>query len=402
MRRTLRLRFWKNYLGLRLKAGVPMRYWIHVASSGELEYAIPLIEDLKRRGEQVLITYYSISAKAPVEKLPEYHPNVCLVVPLPHDGLGFMREFVSLVKQQGVEHLLLMKYELWPGLLWECGANGIRITLANALKPSWFHRKLLHKIDHILTGYASEATGFLHRSVTVIGDTRVERVKQRLSAAGVVERELGASITGRMQRGNLLVCGSIWPEDLTLIAPNLKAAREQGFNVAMVPHEIGTPLSRAAYRAMAEAGFDALLVDATTSLPPPVGDTSKPLGLVVDRKGFLVELYRHALCAYVGGGLVRQVHSVWEPALAGAWVACGPRRQRSPESYELESRGRLRVLQSPDDFRRWLEECSGRGKAQDPMEDEALSRHQGAAARVMDYLEGSLKDEKQKRNHCHA
>jgi 3-deoxy-D-manno-octulosonic-acid transferase len=57
MRRTLRLRAWKSHLSLRFRAGITMEYWIHVASVGELEYAIPIIEDLQRRGKGVLVSY---------------------------------------------------------------------------------------------------------------------------------------------------------------------------------------------------------------------------------------------------------------------------------------------------------------------------------------------------------
>ena len=102
VRETLRLRAWKDFLSLRFNVGQPIEYWVHVASHGELEYAIPILRELERRGKRVLITYYSISAKGPVEQLPQTFQNVSLVVPLPHDGLGLMKEFVSLARRQGV------------------------------------------------------------------------------------------------------------------------------------------------------------------------------------------------------------------------------------------------------------------------------------------------------------
>src|SRR6266478_3949472 len=70
VRETLKLRSWKDFLSLRFNAGQPIEYWIHVASHGELEYAIPLLRELERREKRVLVTYYSISAKVPVEQLP--------------------------------------------------------------------------------------------------------------------------------------------------------------------------------------------------------------------------------------------------------------------------------------------------------------------------------------------
>ena len=181
VRDTLRLRSWKDFLSLRFNAGQPIEYWLHVASQGELEYAIPILRELEVKKKKIIVTYYSISAKNAVEQLPEQFKSVSLVVPLPHDGLGLMREFVALVRAQGVRHLLLLKYELWPGLLWECNRQKIKVFLVDALKPGWFHRRLLHKLDGIFSGYTDEIKTVSHGNIQVVGDTRVERGREACS-----------------------------------------------------------------------------------------------------------------------------------------------------------------------------------------------------------------------------
>jgi 3-deoxy-D-manno-octulosonic-acid transferase len=394
VRETLRLRTWKDFLSLRLNAGEPIEYWIHVASYGELEYAIPILKELAHRKKRVLVTYYSISAKGPVEQLQKSYPNVSLVVPLPHDGLGMMEEFVALVREQGVRRLLLMKYELWPGLLWECGVRGIKVVLVDALKPGWFHRRLLHKLDGILSGYDSEIESISHRKASVVGDTRVERVLERVgNAKAKVENSVPARLRQVLGEKPVLVCGSMWPPDTKLIVGALTALSEgdsakHRWNVVWVPHELDEQEAIKA-RAMFEAlGYQVRSVDDEDVLP------GKPLAVIVMKKGLLAELYHLGQAAFVGGGFGDGVHSVWEPALAGALVACGPRTNRSPESEELFRRKRLVRVKDAALAAQWLREkaniVANSSSAGGDVLQELRGRHVGAAQRIIDICEGNL------------
>ena len=392
VRRTLRLRAWKAHLSLRFRAGTTMEYWIHVASVGELEYAIPLIEELQRRGKGVLVSYYSISAKTRVEALPEQYRNICLVVPLPHDGLGLMKDFVHLLHQQGVRTLLLMKYELWPGMLWECQARRIRVVLVNAIRPGAFHRRLIHKIYAIYMGYASEAVGLHHPRISIIGDTRVDRVLERVGgAAGVLEQKLGHAAV-EMKAQPLFVIGSLWPTDYDVLRATLQetVVMRKNWGIAVVPHEIDSGLDLKVAHDLLRMGYAVTYMDAAGSRVFPTEDTARyqgPRAWVVNRTGILAELYSLAVCAYVGGGFNENVHSVWEPALSGAWTACGPKRGKSPESFELEAAGALTVLQDSTQAWGWLEQRMAQGRASTLFTDGLSRRHRGAAKKVIEKLE---------------
>lgn len=397
VRDTLRLRAWKDFLSLRFNAGQPIEYWVHVASAGELEYAIPILEEIGRRQKKALVTYYSISAQRPVESLPQKYSCVSLVVPLPHDGLGLMREFVRLARAQGVRSLLILKYELWPGLLWECKAHDIKVLLVDALKPSWFHRRLLHKIDAILSGYSSEIEEINHRNAQVVGDTRVERVLQRFeNIEGKLGNVLQPALRDALSRLPVLVCGSMWPADTKLIQAALGEYKRHGrhCNVIWVPHELDADNARKAQQAFAALGFMVREInDATKSSDPVNGSVSGPLALIVMRKGILVELYRLGQAAYVGGGFGSGVHSVWEPALAGLTVACGPRTERSPESLELAAQQMLTRVQTEQQAASWLEKNLAPSSADLRVKSEqrltgVVSRHAGAARRIIEVCEG--------------
>ncbi|MEW6058443.1 MAG: glycosyltransferase N-terminal domain-containing protein [Bdellovibrionota bacterium] len=388
IRDTLRLRAWKDFLGLRFNVGEPIDYWVHVASHGELEYAIPLLTELGRRERRVLITYYSISAKIPVEQLRERFENVSLVVPLPHDGLGLMREFVALARKQGVRCLLLLKYELWPGVLWECNSRGIKVILVDALKPSWFHRRLLHKLDGIFSGYESEILSLPHKNVRVLGDTRVERVLERISRSeSQMESILPKETLTALAATSTLVCGSMWPPDTRVVIEAIRLLKDKGIvvNLIWVPHELDQVERIRAETALSKLGYQVQSADQSGALP------GKSIAVIVMKKGILAELYHLGKLAYVGGGFGSGVHSVWEPALTGAYVACGPRTERSPESRELQKHGRLLEVIGPSQLAEWLGERISllrdkRVTTPNSLE-ELLSKHLGASSRIIEACE---------------
>jgi 3-deoxy-D-manno-octulosonic-acid transferase len=411
VRETLKLRAWKDFLSLRFNVGEPIEYWIHVASQGELEYAIPIIEELKNRKKRVLVTYYSISAKRGVEQLPSQYFNVSLVVPLPHDGLGLMKEFVSLVASQGVKRILLLKYELWPGLLHECRRLGIKVILVDALKPSWFHQRLLHKVDGILTGYSSEIESVTHRFTKVVGDTRVERVVQRTKQGNSkLSSVMPSSALDYFRKRPTLILGSMWPKDTDAVTQGLALVRQQlGYcpvNLIWLPHELDKGFEAQARRAFTALGYKTVNIDAVTSEKDlwnnnPTDDSlrTSPVALIVMKKGFLAELYTLARLAYVGGGFGTGLHNVLEPFLAGALVCCGPDTDGSPEAHVLASQSVLLTIKNPDEFAQWLissvkrigsDESAQTKQKVSAVIDSILKEHLGASERIIEVCEQSL------------
>ncbi len=349
IRRTLRLRSWKTYLSLRLNVGNAIEYWIHVASQGELEYAIPIIEELSKLNKKVLVTYYSISAKESVEKLSSQFSNVSLVVPLPHDGLGLMKDFVKLLKNQGVQNLLLMKYELWPGMLWECNANKVKVWLVNALKPSWFHSKLIHKLHGILTGYQSEVANIHHSKILVTGDTRVLRVKRRVESSQI--KLIYPNLFKILNKNKSIVLGSMWPEDTKVTLEALKNIKIN-INVIWIPHEINNDNEiEKTKKIFIEAGFNTQILEQDIESN---NLSNHKNAIIINKKGFLSEIYGISKLAYVGGAFGKCVHSVWEPVINECFVACGPNIKRSPESFELQKIGLLTTIENSEHFLSWL------------------------------------------------
>lgn len=398
VRDTLRLRSWKDYLSLRFNVGQPIEYWIHVASHGELEYAIPVLRELQSRGKRILITYYSISARKPVEGLPQQFSNVSLVVPLPHDGLGLMKEFVALARKQGVQRLLLMKYELWPGLLWECNRQGIKVVLVDALKPSWFHRRLLHKLDGILSGYESEIHAISHRNAKVVGDTRVERVLERVEQSeNRLNEVVSPTLREILRTRPVLVCGSMWPPDSNLVLQGLESSGalpsggSGACHLIWVPHELDSAESERVSIEFKRLGYAVADFDEAGRVGANLSGQS--LAIIVMKKGILAELYRLGQAAFVGGGFGSGVHSVWEPALTGAYVACGPRTERSPESTELQNCGMLERVRESAEMATWIRtkllmnQMPSSSRNGHRVIETVAKRHVGASKRIIQVCE---------------
>ena len=157
-----------------------------------------------------------------------------------------------------------------------------------------------------------------------VGDTRFDRVREIAAAAHpipVVERFAGDE--------PVMVCGSTWPEDETLLLDYMNrhpAARKW----VVVPHEIGEGHVR---EILGKARVPAVRYTDTAA------DWQVARILVIDQIGFLSSVYRYATMAYIGGGFGRGIHNTLEAAVYGIPVIFGPRHRKFHEAVELLAHG---------------------------------------------------------------
>ena len=99
--------------------------WLHGASIGEGLSLLPLIDPLRRRGFEILVTTGTRgSAAVMAERLPAGVSHQFA----PLDFRGALRRFLDHWRPQG---LLLAESELWPNMIMECAARGIGIATVN-------------------------------------------------------------------------------------------------------------------------------------------------------------------------------------------------------------------------------------------------------------------------------
>ncbi len=303
-------------------------FWFHCAS-GEFEYAIPIIEKLKKNYSHVkiLVTYFSPSYVTVIER----SPLVDYALPAPLENV---EELQTLIQHFNPKALLLARTDTWYEMLTQARAANIPTILFSAtlipesgrLKwPTIFlTKKTFSLIDLISCVSEEDAKLFrMHTKSKVIpqGDTRWERVILRLALAPDVLRPYPALLNFRPEQ--VLVVGSSWSEDETAVLDALEKSKVK-FKTIFVPHELHhlSELTASCER----RGFKSRLLSQTQDQNWDI--------LIVDKFGLLFAIYTLADVCVVGGSFKKSVHSVMEAIASGAPVIVGPHFKNNREAQE--------------------------------------------------------------------
>src|SRR5690606_29399344 len=108
-------------------------------------------------------------------------------------------------------------------------------------------------------------------------------------------------------------------------------ASEKNMRLIFVPHEATKTFIDRMTKDVKNAGLNYQLFSDGGSWSNDV--------LIVDRTGYLAELYAHASMAFVGGSFRRKVHSVMEALAAGLVTFVGPRHLNNREATSFQKVG---------------------------------------------------------------
>jgi 3-deoxy-D-manno-octulosonic-acid transferase len=365
--------------------------WFHVSSVGEFEQAKPVMNLLAEKTRPVplglALTFYSPSGMNYYQRhdRSKRMQAIKFLDYLPVDTTGNVRFCLDTLKP---DMLVFVKFDLWPNLIIEASRRRIpQILISGTLSPdshrlSWparrFYGSLYAKLSGIAAISEEDAGRFVKdgggaAEIIVAGDTRFDQVCQRIDASTVTLPE-AIHVSGR----RWIIAGSTWPKDEEVVLPGfarLRAAHPD-CGLMLVPHEptrerlmeIGEALRRTGlpYRLLST-------VEDKANLTEPV--------VVVDGVGYLAELYRCGVIAYVGGSFTTGVHNVMEPAVLGLPVFFGPRIDNSFEARNLADLGSAGIVITSEDFAREIGAL---------LENQALLAEKGHAAKQFI------------RNHCGA
>lgn len=320
----------EDVLQLQLQGG-SCDVWIHSASLGEFEQAMPVIDRILARNPsaKIVLSFYSPSGYEVCRKrnLP------ATLVYLPLDTPGKMRRFVE---QLSPRCAIIIKYEFWANMLEQLRRQEVPTYLVSAIfrptqpffKP-WggLWRNMLRSFTGIFV--QDEASAQLLKgkgidNVTVAGDTRFDRVAAIRERAKTVPEVEAFREEGRP----LLVFGSSWPQDEALYLPWLSQHPE--VKAVIAPHEWDAArLERLA------AIHGAVLY----SQKPSTEQLKEARVLVLDTFGLLSSVYRYATAAYIGGGFGAGIHNINEAAIYGIPVGFGPKHGKFKEATDLLAAG---------------------------------------------------------------
>ncbi|MFV3409203.1 3-deoxy-D-manno-octulosonic acid transferase [Bdellovibrio bacteriovorus] len=303
-------------------------FWIH-AASGEIEYARPVIRELKKQHPNipVLVTYSSPSAKKILESLHD----VDVWCALPWD-LDFQMQ--NFIKRWNPRVLLFSRTDVWPVLVSVTRKMGIPSALFSATFADNSSR--LKGITRHLTRYSLNHLSEIHCvsaediqnldtlglkvPMLVSGDTRFDQVFHRLENPKALKNQLIPS-----PEDFVFIAGSTWGEDELVLLPALEKMKGIYMRVILAPHETTPAHLEHLENQMKALGLSYVRYSQTEEWP--AGSI-----LLVDQVGILAELYTWADIAFIGGSFKKQVHSVMEALAAGLPVMVGPHHRNNREA----------------------------------------------------------------------
>ncbi len=361
--------------------------WIHAASLGEYEQAVPIIDYLNKKQQDVVVSFFSPSGF----DIKKDDKKLAAVTYLPIDTSQNMKEFVEILNPKLA---LIIKYEVWPNMLQALQNKNIPKILVSAtfskhqLYFKWYGSlflKALQKFDAVFVQNEDSfrlAQELQLKGIHISGDTRYDRVFNQLEQDNFIK-----GVSEFIGDQPCLICGSTWPEDENFIINYINQTHQQ-LKVIIAPHKVNT--------AHIEAIENSLKVDYikwsdgihTTNL-------NQAQVVIIDCIGLLTKLYSYANIAYVGGAVgTTGLHNILEPSTFGVPVLFGENHQKFPEAKALLNAGGALEVKHQTDFNSNLDDLiSNREKRLEIGEKSAqfVKKQTGATTLICNYIEEQLK-----------
>lgn len=361
--------------------------WFH-CSSGEFEYAKPLIKKIKLQNPQqkIIVTYFSPSSKTSIEK-NEYVDFSC---PTPWDKPIFLTEFI---KHHRPKILLIARTDLWLEMLLQCKNHQIPSLLFSATLTSqsgrmknfitrWYYSMLCTLITEIYCVSESDKDQFARlgakEKTLVSGDTRFDQTLDRIENPKPLKEFL-------KPQQKTFIAGSTWPEDEEILLPTIDALIQNNISTILVPHEPDQKHLEKIEEYLFSKNIPFQKYSSANEFQSGV--------LIIDTIGILAELYLWSDIAFVGGSFKKSVHSVMEPLTCGLPVLTGPFIENNREATkfaEVESNGVYAVKICTDSQsiqKTIIDFCSNDAATQIHQDiSNAVKKHAGATKRLYEHI----------------
>ncbi|MGD8729049.1 MAG: glycosyltransferase N-terminal domain-containing protein [Gemmatimonadota bacterium] len=377
--------------------------WFHAPSVGEGLQAGAVMATLaeRRPGLQVAFTHFSPSAEGLGEKL-----GADVSAYLPWDVEGPAGEALDALEPR---LLVFTKTEVWPVLVEQATRRGIPVAVVGATvregsgRMRWLARSALRTTWRRLVlacantredGERLVELGVKPAAVHVTGDPAIDSAAVRAADADPGAPYLAPfASAGRP----VLIAGSTWRPDEDVLLPAWEGIRRAVPEalLVVVPHEPTPQRVRSLLARLRAMGLVTVTLGALERKRSAEGVDV----VIVDRVGVLAKLYRVASVAFVGGGFGRDgLHSVLEPAAAGAPTLFGPRHQNARAAAELLESGAARSVIDRTTLEKsvlaWLEDPTEKSRATRKALD-YIGAHRGAAVRTAELLEPLIEQREQ-------
>tara|TARA_B100001146_G_C16200321_1_gene444077 strand:- start:5837 stop:7087 length:1251 start_codon:yes stop_codon:yes gene_type:complete len=356
--------------------------WIHVASLGEFEQGLPIIEKIKsdHPDYKVVVTFFSPSGYE-VKKNSSVADVICY---LPIDT---NEKASSFIKKVNPRLAIFVKYEIWPNYLKILRDHQVPSILISAIfnenqiyfkSHGSFMRKTLKSFSHYFV--QDPASKELLKSIgikncTVSGDTRLDRVSE------ILERDNSLDFMKSFKKDKLcFIAGSTWPEDENIIIDYINHA-PRNVKYVLAPHTIKSDKILGLAGALSKKTILYSKIENNN-----LGDYEV---LIVDHIGLLTKIYSYADIAYVGGGFATGLHNTLEPAVFGIPVIIGPHFKGFNEAEDLVAQKGILTINDKWTFgetmKKLLENNEYRLRT-GAINSNYISKNKGASDQIMNYI----------------
>ncbi len=314
--------------------------WFHMASLGEYEQGVPVMEEVKKMypNHKIVISFFSPSGY----EIKKNSPLAEAVVYLPLDTNKNVKMFLDLLHP---ELAIFIKYEFWPNILNELDRRDIHTMLVSGsfredqlffkMKNHWF-KKPLEAFNHFFVQNERSkellnSIGF--QNVIVSGDTRFDRVANQLRQENTLD-----FIEEFIDNKLCIVAGSTWPEDESLLEEFIKQ-NDMDVKIIIAPHTIDRDRIRAFQKRIS--------ISSVLFSEKDGKHLSDFKVMIVDTIGLLTKVYSYADIAYIGGAVgTTGLHNILEPATFGIPIITGTHIEKFPEAIRLKKLQGLYAVKS--------------------------------------------------------
>jgi 3-deoxy-D-manno-octulosonic-acid transferase len=380
-----------GYLPIALNVDGEPSIWIHAVSVGEALTVKALVEDLRAQypGLRLFLSTTTIAGQQVARK---HLSQVDGIFYFPFDWSVTVRRVLDVVQPR---MFVMMETEIWPNLLRECRARGVRTLVINGrisarsypryrlVRPLF--RRVLADIDRFCMQSEESARRIIDLGadpsrVTVTGSLKFDSLQAPVPVSHGRPREPVLRYLRVAPSRVVLVAGSTMkPEDAAVLRAFARIR-----SIAPGALLVIAPRQRERFadveRLALEDGFS---VARRSDLP--IDGEPRTDVVVLDTFGELAQVYQIATVVFVGGSLANYGgHNILEPAIFGKPIVFGPHMHNFREITEaFLSNGAAAQVQGE----RELEEVL-RNLVTDPVRRASL----GAAARALVEANRGAKD----------
>jgi 3-deoxy-D-manno-octulosonic-acid transferase len=316
--------------------------WLHAVSVGETLTARALAADLKERYPRHRL-FISTTTMTGQQVARSSFPMADGIFYFPIDLPFVVRRVLDVVRPQ---LFIMMETEIWPNLLRECQARGIRTMVINGrislrsfpryrlVRPLF--RRVLALIDcYCVQG--EETAGRLallgapRDRITITGSLKFDALQGPGGAAGL---ERGADRVLRYfhvtAQRPVIVAGSTMPGEHEIVLKAFERVRTLAGNPLLILAPRKPEHFADAEALSRDAGFRTVRRSRLT-----IDEEIKADVVLLDTIGELAQVYQVAWAVFVGGSLVDiGGHNIMEPAIYGKPIVFGPHMQNFAEIAE--------------------------------------------------------------------